>query len=52
VTNKIFYLLTAEHEALDETKIGIPEDAYSGAIFVVAKAIILLHSFILARQIA
>jgi nitrous oxide reductase len=35
LSNKTFYLFTAEHEGLNEEKLGIPEDAYSPTTFVV-----------------
>ena len=28
-SNKIFYLFSAEHEGVNETKLGIPPDTYS-----------------------
>ncbi|HEY7081545.1 MAG TPA: cupredoxin domain-containing protein [Nitrososphaeraceae archaeon] len=35
LSNTTFYLFTAEHEGLNEEKLGIPEDAYSPTTFVV-----------------
>lgn len=32
--NKIFYLFTAEHEGLNETKLGIPPDTFSPDVLV------------------
>lgn len=33
--NKIFYIFTAEHEGVNETKLGIPADAYSPDVLIV-----------------
>jgi plastocyanin len=36
-SNKIFYLFSAEHEEVNETKLGIPPDTYSPDVLVVTE---------------